>query len=382
MICKICGTEGDGAFCKVCGAKLGELCPYCGADVTNCDHCPACGAPTGGRKRCKNCGAEYRGEICLACGVPESAFLTQEEKQERLSAEGREHARQRSFIKNAVYFAALLFFAICSPFAGVETADGYYFAVIAVIDLFRSPLNPAYIVTVFFSLAGILAIAATVTFAVRGGYLLFRARKRGETAEIGKYFYLSFFVAFILFRFYNTYFEYLYYGATDSFLVSGPFALAIAAMIVSLVMNCKQKNFSPLRSRGTYYGIVIGAYVVMLFLTDKICSMGMWSVIDSLIDNNPEVILVALVAAGLMLALLFSLCAAYLSSYYSRLKKKTVVVLASVFFALAVFAETAFGLIYYQTTHYVGGGLAFFSLALLVLAIVYAAICRRSAGEK
>lgn len=74
MICKICGTEGDGAFCKVCGAKLGELCPYCGADVTNCDHCPACGAPTGGRKRCKNCGAEYRGEICLACGVPESAF--------------------------------------------------------------------------------------------------------------------------------------------------------------------------------------------------------------------------------------------------------------------------------------------------------------------
>ena len=143
MICKIWGTEGDGAFCKVCGAKLGERCPYCGADVTDCDHCPACGAPTGGRKRCKNCGAEYRGEICLACGVPESAFLTQEEKQERLSAEGREHARQRSFIKNAVYFAALLFFAICSPFAGVETADGYYFAVIAVIDLFRSPLNPA-----------------------------------------------------------------------------------------------------------------------------------------------------------------------------------------------------------------------------------------------
>ena len=308
--------------------------------------------------------------------------MTQEEKQERLSAEGREHARQRSFIKNAVYFAALLFFAICSPFAGVETADGYYFAVIAVIDLFRSPLNPAYIVTVFFALAGILAIAATVAFAVRGGYLLFRARKRGETAEIGKYFYLSFFVTFILFRFYNTYFEYLYYGATDSFLVSGPFALAIAAMIVSLVMNCKQKNFSPLRSRGTYYGIVIGAYVVMLFLTDKICSMAMWSVIDSLIDNNPEVILAALIAAVLLLALLFSLCAAWLSSYYSRLKKKTVVVLASVFFALSVFAETVFGLIYYQTTHYVGGGLAFFSLALLVLAIVYAAICRRSAGEK
>lgn len=246
MICKICGTEGDGFFLQSLRGKIRGDLPLLRGGCDGLRSLSRLRRPDRGRKRCKNCGAEYQGEICLACGVPESAFLTQEEKQERLSAEGREHARQRSFIKNAVYFAALLFFAICSPFAGVETADGYYFAVIAVIDLFRSPLNPAYIVTVFFALAGILAIAATVTFAVRGGYLLFRARKRGETGRNRKIFLSVLLRCVHSLPVYNTYFEYLYYGATDSFLVSGPFALAIAAMIVSLVMKLQaEKFFSP-----------------------------------------------------------------------------------------------------------------------------------------
>lgn len=386
MICKKCGVESDGRFCPVCGSEMKRTCGYCGAELGEGSPavCPECGAPTDGKKHCKNCGAVYTGTICMSCGVPESAFFSEEEKNAAQNAENRKKAAKLSTAKGAVYFAALCVMFLCSFFVGVRVDyERYYFAVTAIVDLFRGPFDVTYPITVLFAALGLALIVVSLVFAVKGGIAYFRGLKNQTDVALGKSVFIVYFLFNVIDSLYSAYFE-MFYGSVDSSAGSGFCGtIGLIAIVTALILNLCMKTESPFKKKGTAYGLVIAAYILLLIVMGMLSDLFAALIMHYLI-RGPFVdfisSLVTCVFGAVIGAMIIALAVCWVQSYYKRPLKKTLLILSSVASLFVLFFGVVFSIAFIDS--YAGivsaVGIALFWLGYLGVTIAYAIVRKRA----
>ncbi len=339
MICKKCGVESDGRFCPVCGSEMKRTCNYCGAELSeNAAVCTECGAPTEEKKHCKNCGAVYTGAICMSCGVPESAFFSEEEKNAAQAAENKKKTERYTVAKGAIYFAALCVLFLGSFFVGVQMDNGTYFVLTAIIDLFYGPVDSSYAISIFFAVLGLGLIVTSFVFALKGGLAYFKGLKTKRYVSLGKSFCIVYFLFSITDLIYCSYFEtlgffypaYVYAESSDASTLCG--VIGMLALVVSLILNCRMKECSPFKKKGTLYGLVIAAYSLLYFLASVCSDLFSITALSSGFaeESSALAVSVACVLAFAVTAVMIATAVCWLQSYYGESPlKRTLLILSS-----------------------------------------------------